>query len=67
MSVALMKMWIAIAAMGLLFISIIFIYLSRYKFKQKALKILSGIFAYVLLFVSGIIIFLVVFSGPTSV
>ncbi|WP_338470100.1 DUF2768 domain-containing protein [Niallia sp. XMNu-256] len=66
MSPALMRMWISIASMGFLFVAMILIYLSRYKLKQKILKVFSAIFAYLLLFISGMIIFLVVFSGPTT-
>jgi uncharacterized membrane protein SirB2 len=59
-------MWISIASMGILFVAMILIYFSRYKLKQKIFKIVSAIIAYLLLFVSGVIIFLVVFSGPTN-
>ena len=65
MSPALMKMWISLAAMGFMFIAIIFIYLSRYKLKQGVLKAFTAIIAYLLLVVSGLIIFLVVFTGPS--
>ncbi|WP_428908942.1 DUF2768 domain-containing protein [Niallia sp. Krafla_26] len=66
MSEALMKMWISLASMGFLFISMVLIYLSRFKIKQKLIKFISASFAYLLLLISGIIIFLVVFSGPTN-
>lgn len=64
MSPALMKMWISLASMGFMFLAIILIYLSRYKL-NGAFKILTAIIAYILMIVSGIIIILVVFSGPT--
>ena len=35
MSAALMKMWISLAAMGFMSVSVILIYLSRYKLKAK--------------------------------
>ena len=65
MSLALMKMWISLASMGFMFIAIIFIYLSRYKLKQGVLKAFTAVIAYLLLVVSGLIIFLVVFTGPS--
>jgi len=65
MSLALMKMWISLASMGFMVISIIFIYLSRYKLKQGVLKAFTAVVAYLLLVVSGLIIFLVVFTGPS--
>ncbi|QED48442.1 DUF2768 domain-containing protein [Cytobacillus dafuensis] len=65
MSPSLMKMWISLASMAFMFISILMIYLSRYKL-SGILKFISALIAYILMIVSGIIIFLVVFSGPTS-
>jgi hypothetical protein len=61
-----MKMWISLAGMGFMFISIILIYLSRFKFSNKALKAITASIAYFLMILSGIIIFFVVLSGPTS-
>ena len=65
MSLALMKMWISLASMGFMVIAIIFIYLSRYKLKQGVLKAFTAVMAYLLLVVSGLIIFFVVFTGPS--
>lgn len=65
MSLALMKMWISLASMGFMVIAIIFIYLSRYKLNQGVLKAFTAVVAYLLLVVSGLIIFLVVFTGPS--
>lgn len=65
MSDSLMKMWISIASMGFMFVSILMIYLSRFKINNKVLKFITAVIAYILMVVSGIIIFLVVFSGPT--
>ncbi|WP_108671116.1 DUF2768 domain-containing protein [Peribacillus acanthi] len=65
MTPALQKMWISLASMGFMFLSIILIYLSRYKLKGF-FRVLTAIFAYMLMIVSGIIIFLVVLSGPTN-
>ena len=64
MSPSLMKMWVSLASMGFMFLAILLIYLSRYKF-GGVLKFVTALVAYILMIVSGIIIFLVVFSGPT--
>lgn len=66
MSPSLMKMWISIASMGFMFMAIVLIFLSRYKLSSGILKFITALIAYILMFFSGIIIFLVVFSGPTS-
>ncbi|KAA9026135.1 DUF2768 domain-containing protein [Niallia endozanthoxylica] len=66
MSPALMKMWISLASMGFMFVSIVLIFLSRYKLKHGVLKAISAVIAYILLALSGFIMFLVVFSGPTN-
>lgn len=66
MSLALQKMWISFIAMFFMFVSIFFIYFSRYKFKKKIPKILTAIVAYVLMISAGLIILLVVLSGPTN-
>ncbi|WP_059170966.1 DUF2768 domain-containing protein [Bacillus sp. FJAT-27445] len=65
MSPSLMKMWVSLAAMGFMFISMIMIYFSRFKLKG-VFRLISAIFAYALMILSGIIIFLVVISGPTG-
>lgn len=65
MSPALMKMWISFGSMGLMFLSIIFIYLSRFKLKG-ILKFITALIAYSCMIVAGIIIFFVVFSGPVQ-
>ncbi|MCQ6277927.1 DUF2768 domain-containing protein [Bacillus sp. EB600] len=61
MSPAMLKMWISIVGMGLMFLSIIMIYFSRFKLKGM-FKILTAFIAYVLMIVSGIVIFIVLFS-----
>jgi amino acid transporter len=65
MSPSLLKMWISLAGMGFMFFAIILIYFSRYKLKGF-FKIVTAIIAYILMILSGIIIFFVVFSGPTA-
>jgi hypothetical protein len=66
MSPALMKMWVSLASMGFMFISILMIYLSRYKLNNKPLKFIFALIAYLLMIVSGLIILFVVLSGPTN-
>lgn len=65
MSESLLRMWISLAGMGFMFLAIILIYFSRYKLKG-IFKIITGIIAYILMVLSGIIIFFIVFSGPTG-
>jgi hypothetical protein len=61
MSPGMLKMWISIAGMGLMFLAIITIYLSRYRLKG-VLKFLTGVLAYIFLIISGITLFIVLFT-----
>jgi Protein of unknown function (DUF2768) len=65
MSVALMKMWISFASMAFMFISILLIYLGRFKLKG-ILKVTVSVFAYLFMILAGLIILFVVFTGPVS-
>jgi hypothetical protein len=65
MSPGLMKMWISFGAIGFMFLSIISIYFSRYKLKG-VFRAVTAFIAYAFMILAGIIIFLIVFSGPTS-
>lgn len=65
MSEGLIKMWFSLAAMGFMFLSVIFVYFSRYKLKGVLKAVVTSI-AFILLVLAGIIIFFVVFSGPIS-
>ncbi|MBT2693256.1 DUF2768 domain-containing protein [Bacillus sp. ISL-55] len=65
MSPALLKMYISFVGMGSMILSLFAIYLSRYKLKGF-FKIATAIIAYMLMILAGLIIFFVVFSGPTS-
>ncbi|MCM3163114.1 DUF2768 domain-containing protein [Metabacillus litoralis] len=65
MSVALMKMWISFASMAFMFISILLIYLSRFKLKG-IVKVIVSVFAYLFMILAGLIILFVVFTGPVS-
>ncbi|MCM2988673.1 DUF2768 domain-containing protein [Bacillus safensis] len=66
MSFALIKMWFALGSMGLMFLAVVTIYVSRFKLNSKFLKITASTVAYSLMLISGIIVFLVVFSGPVN-
>lgn len=66
MSFALIKMWFALGSMGLMFLAVVTIYFSRFKLKSRFLKITASTAAYSLMLISGIIVFLVVFSGPVN-
>lgn len=66
MSLSMLKMWISFAGMIFLFLAFGLILLSRYKLKQGFLKFLTAFFAYIFLFLGGIIILYIVFSGPTG-
>lgn len=65
MTPSLQKMWISFGAMGFMIISLFSIYFSRYKLKG-ILKGIVGVFAYLFMILAGIIMFLVVLSGPTQ-
>ncbi|MCA0172094.1 MULTISPECIES: DUF2768 domain-containing protein [Bacillaceae] len=65
MSPALIKMWVALSALGLMFIAVMAIMLSRTKLKGF-FRILVSTFAYLCMFVAGILMLLVVFTGPTN-
>lgn len=65
MSPALAKMWIAVASMVFMFISVFSIYISRYKAKNKMIRFILALIAYIFMILAGIIIIFVVFSGPT--
>ncbi|NSL52305.1 DUF2768 domain-containing protein [Calidifontibacillus erzurumensis] len=63
MTPGMLKMYIAFVGIAAMFLSVLFIYLSRYKLKGL-LKTLTAIFAYIFMILAGLIIFFVVFSGP---
>jgi len=62
---AMMKMWVSFASIIFLVIAVTFISLSRYKLKGWLSKIVAFI-AYISLILASLIIFYVVFSGPTN-
>ena len=61
MSPGMLKMWISIAGMALMFLAIITIYLSRYKLKG-VFRVMTAIIAYIFLIVAGLTL-LIVFLG----
>ena len=61
MSPGIVKMWISIVGMGLMFMAIAAIYLSRFKLKG-ILRIITAVLAYIFLIISGIVLFLVLFT-----
>ncbi|TLS35929.1 DUF2768 domain-containing protein [Pseudalkalibacillus caeni] len=65
MSPGLMKMWISLGAIALMFIAVFTIMFSRAKLKGFLRFIFSG-FAYLCVIIAGILMILVVFSGPVS-
>ncbi len=63
MSIALLKMWFSLGAIFAMFISVVLIMFSRAKLKGVFRFIVSFI-AYVLVFLAGVVMIFVVFSGP---
>ncbi|MEH7437229.1 DUF2768 domain-containing protein [Neobacillus drentensis] len=61
MSPAMIKMWISIAGMGLMFFAIITIYFSRYKLKG-VLRVITAVFAYIFMIVAGLTLLIVFFT-----
>ncbi|WP_090637122.1 DUF2768 domain-containing protein [Neobacillus massiliamazoniensis] len=61
MSPAMLKMWISVAGMALMFLAIMTIYLSRYKLKG-ILKHITAVMAYFFMIVAGITLFIVFFT-----
>ncbi|MGG3470796.1 DUF2768 domain-containing protein [Neobacillus pocheonensis] len=61
MSPGMLKMWISIAGIGLMFLAIITIYFSRYKLKG-IFRILSAILAYLFMIIAGITLLIVFFT-----
>lgn len=66
MSPGLLKMWTSLSGLGFMFLSIVLIYLSRFKMKNRFFKGISAVIAYTFMIISGIIIFIVVIGGPSE-
>ncbi|GGB51921.1 DUF2768 domain-containing protein [Fictibacillus barbaricus] len=65
MSEGLMKMWVALSAIGLMFIAVFSIMLSRSKL-SGIFQVIVSLFAWICMIVAGILILIVVFSGPVK-
>ncbi|MBI0576148.1 DUF2768 domain-containing protein [Neobacillus cucumis] len=61
MSPGMLKMWISVAGIGLMFLAIFTIYLSRYKVKG-IFRAITAILAYLFMIIAGIILFIVLFT-----
>jgi len=55
-----LKMWISIAGMGLMFLAIISIYFSRYKL-TGIFRFVTAVLAYLFMVVAGLTLFIVFF------
>lgn len=66
LSPGLLKMWISLGSIVFMFISVFSIYFSRYKIRNRIGKIVLAFIAYSLMIVAGLIMVIVVFSGPTD-
>ncbi|MBU9723962.1 DUF2768 domain-containing protein [Bacillus alkalicola] len=60
-----MNMWISFFAMGLMFVSVITTIITKEKL-TGILRYLLLTFSFICMMVAGIIIFLIVFAGPTA-
>ncbi|MBH0157471.1 MULTISPECIES: DUF2768 domain-containing protein [Fictibacillus] len=65
MSEGLLKMWVALSAIGLMFVAVFSIMFSRAKLKGIFQTVVS-LFAWICMIVAGILIIIVVFSGPVQ-
>ncbi|MFG6114514.1 Protein of unknown function [Thalassobacillus cyri] len=65
MSLSMLNMYISFAGIIFMFLAIGLIMLSRYKLKGIVAGIVAA-FAYIFMILSGLIIFYIVFSGPTG-
>ncbi|WP_066366498.1 DUF2768 domain-containing protein [Neobacillus fumarioli] len=61
MSPGMLKMWISLAGMGLMFLAIVTIYLSRFKL-TGVLKFITAIFAYLFMIAAGLTLVIVFFA-----
>lgn len=64
MTDGLMKMWISFVGMGFMIISVLLVYFTRFKLKNRVVKGILNTISFILILLAGIIIFFVVFSGP---
>ncbi len=60
----LINMWVSLFAIACMFLAVSLIYISRHKMKNKAVKMVTALFAYVFMFLSGFLAMIVLFGGP---
>ncbi|MDR7072553.1 MULTISPECIES: DUF2768 domain-containing protein [Bacillales] len=65
MSEGLMKMWVALSSIGLMFIAVFSIMFSRSKL-SGIIQVIVSIFAWLCMITAGILILIVVLSGPVK-
>lgn len=65
MSESMLNMYISFAGMIFMFLAIGLILFSRHKLKG-IIRVITATLAYIFMILAGIIIFYIVFSGPTS-
>ena len=66
MSLSMQKMWISFIAIGLFAFAAIAIYISRYKLNKGLLKVLTALTAWSCMIIGGLLMLLVVMTGPTG-
>ncbi|WP_320415352.1 DUF2768 family protein [Psychrobacillus antarcticus] len=59
------KMWISFGSMGCMLLAMIFMFFVKNKLKNKMLKFIFGLIAYILLFIGFITMIYIVFN-PTK-
>lgn len=65
MSPGLIKMWISLFSVASMFSAVLLIYISRHRAANKAVKIVTALFAYTFLFLSGFLVLAVLVGSPS--
>ncbi|WP_379968530.1 DUF2768 domain-containing protein [Ectobacillus sp. sgz5001026] len=66
MSTSLLKMWLSLTSMGGMGLAVYLILFSRYKVQNQVWKGIAAFFAYCIMIVAGLLMLLVLLSGPTN-
>lgn len=66
MSLSMQKMWISFVAIGLLGLAAVAIYVSRYKLNKGFLRAITALAAWSCMIIGGLLMLLVVMTGPTG-
>ncbi|MGL4821343.1 MAG: DUF2768 domain-containing protein [Bacilli bacterium] len=66
MSPAMLKMWISLGGIALMFVSVILVLINRTYVKNRILSFILSSIAFVMIVLCGLIMFVVVFSGPSG-